>query len=234
MPIVDRRRALALALVALLGGVAAGSLWWAGHGEAAAPSVYVALGASDAVGIGAKVPSRDGWVSQVHDGLDDGTQLVNLGVNGATLADILQLELPVAVDAHPSLVTIWPGVNDLRGGVPLDAFAERLDSLLGALSALDDVTVIVVNIPDLRFVPAFDAIGPDALDAHVRDWNATIADAATRHGAHIVDVYGPGLELAAHPEYVSADGFHPSNDGYRRIAELTLAVIEGQRAAASE
>jgi lysophospholipase L1-like esterase len=218
----------------VLAGVAGGVWWSRSASDAVRQNVYVALGASDAVGVGAGVPSRDGWAARVHAGLGDGTRLVNLGINGATLDDVVQLELPVALDARPTLVTIWPGVNDLRAGVPLDRFAARLDVLLGALGELDSVTLVVVTIPDLRYVPEFTNGDLAALDAQVRAWNVAISAAASRHAALLVDLYGPALELATHPVYVSADGFHPSTAGYRRIAELTLAVIEGQHVQTAE
>src|SRR5207248_1576768 len=113
------RRGLALLLVVaglLLAGVVVAR---ARHqaGAAAGPGVYVALGASDAVGVGASRPAQEGWVPLVYAGLPAGTQLVNLGISGATLRDVLDRELPVALDARPRWVTIWPGVNDLRAAI---------------------------------------------------------------------------------------------------------------------
>lgn len=39
-----------------------------------------------------------------------------------------------------------------------------------------------------------------------------------RQGAVLVDLYGPGVVSEQHPEYVSADGFHPSAQGAAAIA----------------
>lgn len=221
---------LAVAIV-LLGSSLA---WWArrGAGEAAAPAVYVALGASDAVGIGATRPAQEGWVPLVHAGLPAGTQLVNLGVGGATLGEVLNQQAPVAADAGARWITIWPGPNDLRNGVDLALFTTQLDTLFDQLSrdrGAGRATIVVLNLPDLRTVPAYaGALGPrerEALDARVRQWNAAIAGSAARHGALLVDLYAGWPELAAHPEYISADGFHPSGAGYRRIAEFVLAAL---------
>ncbi len=188
--------------------------------------VYVALGASDAVGVGASRPADDGWVPVVHRGLPSETRLLNLGISGATLADVIAAELPVMADVTPALVTLWPSVNDLRAGVPLEAFRAQLDEVLAWSSERENTTVVVLNIPDLRYLPAFASADPDALDATVREWNVAIAEVVARHNAILVDLYGPSLELADHPEYVSDDGFHPSSAGYRRIADLVLRAIE--------
>jgi acyl-CoA thioesterase I len=40
----------------------------------------------------------------------------------------------------------------------------------------------------------------------------------------LVDLYGSWQDLAQHPEYVSTDGFHPSSEGYQRLADLFAAA----------
>ncbi|HUY98998.1 MAG TPA: GDSL-type esterase/lipase family protein [Thermomicrobiaceae bacterium] len=222
----------AIAVVGLL-ALGAASWWlWQGRAAAATPVLYVALGASDAVGVGADQPAADGWVPLVRDGLPTGTrgtQLVNLGIDGATLADVLSQEMPIAVDTHPDLVTLWSGVNDLRDGVSLETFGGQLDSLLGRLGGAR-TRVVVLDLPDLRLLPAFNGQDSAALDATVQRWNAVIAAAAARHGAVLVDLYAARAEFAHHPEYVSADGLHPSSAGYRRIADLVLKAIDNHAA----
>ena len=224
---------VALALVFAL--LAAGGLWWvaggAGRGRAAAaPGVYVALGASDAVGVGAQRPAQEGWAPRVHAGLPAGTQLVNVGISGATLRDVIERQLPVALDARPRWATLWPGVNDLRAGVDEATFGRDLDLVLGELARIEGITVVVLNIPDLRLLPVFGGGNAARLDATVQRRNALIAEAASRHGALLVDLYAGQLELAEHPEYISADGFHPSSAGYARIADLVLERLRAGQA----
>lgn len=199
---------------------------------AARAGVYVALGASDAVGIGATRPASEGWVPRVHSGLPPDTQLVNLGVSGARLRDLIERQLPVALDARPRWVTVWAGVNDVLGEVSEATFAQEIDRLLGQLGQLEGATVVVLNLPDLRLVPIFAQANRERLDATVRARNAAIADAARRHGALLVDLYGGWQELGEHPEYISTDGLHPSRAGYARISELVLAVLRREQALA--
>ena len=233
MTLSGRGAIVALALVLAL--LAAGGLWWvaggAGRGPAAAaPGVYVALGASDAVGVGAQRPAQEGWAPRVHAGLPSGTELVNLGISGATLRDVIERQLPVALDARPRWATLWPGINDLRGGVDEATFGRDLDLVLGELARIEGITVVVLNIPDLRLLPAVGAGNAARLDATVQRRNALIADAASRHGALLVDLYAGQLELAEHPEYISADGFHPSSAGYARIADVVLDALRAGQA----
>jgi lysophospholipase L1-like esterase len=217
-------------LIVSLALTAAAARWSKGH-TGVAPKVYVALGASDVVGIGAERPDVEGWVPRVHAGLPPGTPLLNLGISGATLGDVLREEMPPALDAGPYLITIWPGVNDLRAGVDLQTFAGQLDSLLGNLSRSSSrggagrPTILVLNIPDLRHLPAFTGAEPGALDTTVRTWNAAMTRVAGRYGAILVDLYAHESELSRHPEYISADGFHPSSAGYQRIAGFVLDAL---------
>ena len=220
-----------LIVLFLFGGGFGWWAWWR-EGRGGAPAVYVALGASDAVGVGADVPERDGWAPLVHASLPRGTQMLNLGISGATLEDVLRDEVPPALDARPKWVTLWPGVNDLRAGVALPVFAGQLDQTLGQLTApradspAGPPVVLILNIPDLRRLPAFAGIDPTILDTTVREWNAAIAAAAQRHAVRLVDLYTHGPDLHAHPEYISADGFHPSSAGYRRIAEVVVGTLQ--------
>lgn len=208
--------------------VAGGALfWWSSRdqGVAAGHTVYVALGASDAVGVGADHPSTEGWVPLVTGGLPGRPDLINLGISGARLADVASQELPVAMDAQPDWISLWPGVNDLRDEVSLADFSTQLNALLDQLSRQTRARIILLNIPDLRALPAFASADPTSLDQTVRQWNSAIDAAARSHGAQVIDLYAHSQEITGHPEDVSSDGFHPSTAGYRLIADLVVKTV---------
>ena len=53
--------------------------------------------------------------------------------------------------------------------------------------------------------------------------------AAHAHGAEIVDLYSASRqEVPRRPELIGADGYHPSDEGYARWADLMWAAIEGR------
>jgi lysophospholipase L1-like esterase len=189
------------------------------------PITYVALGASDAVGVGTRSPATEGWVPQLGWRLGPGARTVNLGVSGSTLRQALDEQLGPALDARPTLVTVWLAVNDLNARVPLDAYARDKDTLLGALRGTG-ARVLVANVPDLPRVGVYAQVDAETLRVEIGRWNAVIAGAAARHGAELVDLNANWRELAEHPEYVSADGFHPSVEGYARLAEIFYRVYE--------
>jgi lysophospholipase L1-like esterase len=194
--------------------------------SASEPLTYVAIGASDSVGVGADDPAHDGWVPRFANLLGSETRMVNLGVSGALLEDALRDQLPLAVQQEPDVVTVWLGVNDFNALVPLSVYSAQLDALLGTLRSRTSARIMVGNLPDLSQVSVYSEVlsflglNPAPVRNQVARWNAAIAQVSARHGATVVDLYAGWSELAQHPEYVSSDGFHPSSAGYGRIAEL--------------
>jgi lysophospholipase L1-like esterase len=194
---------------------------------------YVAIGASDAVGIGADDPDTQSWPAVLASWLPPRSRVINLGVPGITLHRALEVELPVALDtlaARGSLVTVWLAVNDFASGVTVKAYIADLQTLLRELRTRTHATILVGNLPDLAALPSFRAIDRGtnmrvALATRIATWNAAIAATVRRYGATLVDLHARWRELAAHPEYVSGDGFHPSTAGYRRLASLFRAAL---------
>jgi lysophospholipase L1-like esterase len=189
------------------------------------PVTYVAIGASDAVGIGASNPETDGWVPRFGARLGPNERIVNLGVSGSTLSQALDEQLGPALDAQPDVVTVWLAVNDLNARVPLDQYAADLDRLLAQLETTH-ARVLVGNVPDLAALAAYRGVDPEPLGAEVDRWNAVIAETSARHGATLVDLYGHWQEISQHPEYLSADGFHPSSEGYQALADAFAGALQ--------
>jgi lysophospholipase L1-like esterase len=192
--------------------------------QAARPLTYVAIGASDAVGVGAKDPETEGWVPRFGARLGPNVRIVNLGVSGSTLGQALDEQLGPALDAQPEVVTVWLAVNDLNARVPLETYAANLDTLLGQLEQTH-ARVLVGDVPDLGALAAYRGVDPTLLRAEVDRWNRVIAEATTRHRATLVDLYAHWREIADHPEYLSADGFHPSAEGYQALADVFAGAL---------
>ena len=114
---------------------------------------------------------------------------------------------------------MWLAVNDLNSRVPLERYAADLDALLGQLET-SHARVLVGNVPDLGRLAAYRGIDPLPLQAEVARWNQVIADTTARHGDALVDLYARWQQVADHPEYLSADGFHPSSEGYQALADV--------------
>lgn len=200
---------------------------------------YVALGASDAVGIGAENPATQAYVPILISRLPAGAHRLNLGVSGIALHDALQRELPQALAAHPTVVTVWLVVNDFKGCVSLPQYSADLETLLGQLQSQTQAQVFMANLPDVNALPAIqdrsfgaipclDGLGASQIRGVVAQWNAALAAAAQRHHVVLVDL--SFFNATAHPEYISGDGLHPSSAGYLQLANLFWAEITAHNA----
>jgi lysophospholipase L1-like esterase len=187
---------------------------------------YVALGASDAVGIGA-IPIGRGYVFRIEDALEarlPTVDLLNLGIPGAMADDIFRaLELALRIGIQPDLVTLWTGANDLTGGEDPAAFEANLEAILAALVIQTDALVVIADLPDLTRLPRFVAeprasVTPERVAA----FNQAIDRQALAAGVQVVRL----SRLPITDDLSSdLDGFHPSNEGHLQIAQAFLAVI---------
>jgi lysophospholipase L1-like esterase len=208
--------------------------------SASAPVVYAAIGASETYGIGAGDRYRQAWPQVFYnDVLPPSAVLYNFGIPGATTAQALHDEVPAAVAVRPTVVTVWLNVNDLIQGVSPQAYGTQLRELLHALRRGGQTRVLVANTPDLGQLPAYRACLPNppaggpaclipqalvptqqAVAAAVAAYNTAISRAAKQEGATVVDLHLSDPQISQHPEWLSADGFHPNGQGYAVIAKL--------------
>jgi lysophospholipase L1-like esterase len=202
--------------------------------------VYAAIGASETYGVGANDRYRQAWPQVFYnDVLPASAVLYNFGIPGATTAQALRDEVPGAVAVHPAVVTVWLNVNDLIRGVSPQAYAVQLQQLVHALRRGGRTRVLVANTPDLGQLPAYQAClpnppagvpecliptglvpSPDRLAAAVDAYNGVIAQVVEEEGATLVDLHAHEALMGQHPEWLSADGFHPNGLGYVAIARV--------------
>lgn len=188
---------------------------------------YVAIGASDTFGIGADDPSTQSWPADLAAKLGSGVRLVNLGIPGIFLHQALNVEVPVALDAHPDLVTIWLALNDAANNVPVDSYTHDLDALLSRIqAAAPQARIAVANLPDLTLLPYFSSSDPQTLYTQAQTYNAAIASVVKLHHVIEVDLYRQWRDLRDHPEYISGDGLHPSTLGYTQIADFFFSALQ--------
>jgi len=195
-----------------------------------APIHYVALGDSTVEGIGASQPDLN-YVSRLHARLRTrypNARVTNLGKGGATSADVIADQLDRAIAQRPDLVTLSIGPNDITRGIPVAQYEHHLDVILGRLRRETGALIAVNLLPDLAVTPRY---GSGPRSAFVSDltiaFNEALAAQARRHVTVIVDLYEPSREeVPRQPMLLWKDGYHPSDAGYARWAELMWAGIE--------
>jgi len=219
----------------------------------AAPSgpelVYVAVGASETVGFGADQPLREAWPRVLYrDELPESAVFVNMGIPGATVAQAIRDELPMALSVRPALATVWLNVNDIIDGVDPDDFERDLGTLVKALRREGATRVLVANVPPIDRLPVYLACrpnpptggppcrigatlpGPEALNRVVDAYNSASERVVTREGAVLVDLRSVGLaarKAGTEDALVSGDGFHPSTAGHEAVADAFAEALRG-------
>ncbi|GAC1455437.1 MAG: hypothetical protein NVS1B1_02810 [Candidatus Limnocylindrales bacterium] len=186
---------------------------------------YVAIGASDTVGVGATEPRTGSWPARIAARLTP-AMYTNLGVSGSLAAQARTQQLQPAVDTGPTVVTIWLAVNDLNAGVTTEAYAETIRGLLQELVGRTQARIFIGNVPDLRAVPAYRTVDPTQLGARIDAYDRAIAAAAAPFPQRVflVDLFTSSAELMS-TGTVSTDGFHPSDAGYQLIADRFIAAM---------
>jgi acyl-CoA thioesterase I len=90
------------------------------------------------------------------------------------------------------------------------------------LRADTEAVLVMANVPDLTRLPRFAARPEPAVTTErIRTFNTAIARQAGRYRVPLVDLFAQPVDAAL----VSADGFHPSNTGHARIAQLFLDTL---------
>jgi lysophospholipase L1-like esterase len=188
--------------------------------------IYLALGASDATGVGA-LPLTEGYVYLITRELDReiaGVFLVNLGVPGARI-DLIKEQVRVAkqLGTKANLVTLWTGANDVVNGDDPKQFQEQLRGLLTMVRQDIARTIVVANVPDLAQLPRFRmSPSPTVTPARIDAFNRAIAEETHSAGGTLVDLH----TTAVTDDLVfDLDGFHPNNAGHRQITGQFLQVI---------
>lgn len=208
---------------------------------------YVAVGASETVGVGADQPEAQAWPQVFYrTALPRAAVYVNLGVPGSTVEQAVRDQLPTAVAEHPDVATVFLNVNDIVHEVPVAAYRADLQSLLESLRATG-AKVLVANVPPLDRLPLLKACLPfapgpggscdtsrrislDEIDRVVDEFNLAIDEVAAATGAVVVDLHAAGLRARQQGDetgIISSDGFHPSTAGHELIARSFAAALRG-------
>jgi lysophospholipase L1-like esterase len=111
--------------------------------------------------------------------------------------------------------------------VPPDQFARRFEGLVAAIRARTQAAVVVSNVPDVSLSRAVWPALRAQVAARVDAYNRVIATVARRHELRVFDLCRMTRErLPSHPEYLSADGYHPSDLGYQAWADGLWQVVQ--------
>ena len=186
---------------------------------------YVALG--DSYTIGTSVGEAERWPNQVVARVPDLELVANLGVNGFTSRDCIEVELPRLPALQPELLSVLIGVNDIVQRVPDAAYRANVERILDEVVRLVGADrAVLVTTPDYTVTPAGADYGdPVVQSAGIRRNNAINTELAGARGITVVDIYDISLEAATDRNLVADDGLHPSGAQYARWVDRIAPVM---------
>lgn len=164
-----------------------------------------------------------GWADRVADALAShrgGVQYANLAIRGRLLDQVVDEQVPVALQLAPALMTFHAGANDvLRPRLDLARLLHRYTAAVDRLRATGSPVVLFTVIGRTgargRLARAV-AARFDAFNDHVRH-------TAASHGAFLVDV--GGAPSMSDPRLWHEDRLHLNADGHARVAAAVLEAL---------
>ena len=188
--------------------------------------IYVVLGDSTAVGVGA-AGLEDSCAFQIATTFADlkkrRVRVINMAVSGAVLNDVLEKQLPQLAKLKPDLISVSIGANDATHFASMEKYRAQMQWLIEKLGA-SKAQVLMATTPDMFQSPALPL--PLAMSANRRAkmQNVILAKAAANSLIKVVDLFNRGqLIYAQNPNLYAADFFHPSSGGYQIWARLFIA-----------
>jgi lysophospholipase L1-like esterase len=166
-----------------------------------------------------------GWADRLAGILDGdarlrehGVEFANLAVRGRRVQDVVDEQIPRAVELGADLVSVMIGSNDLMGPrADPDVLAARLDDGVARLRA-SGADVLLATSFDPRFAPFLRPLrGRSAV------FNAHLWTIARKHGTFVLDVWG--MRELQDPLVWAEDRVHLSAMGHRIVASRAAQAL---------
>ncbi|MFJ5262680.1 SGNH/GDSL hydrolase family protein [Streptomyces sp. NPDC088387] len=189
------------------------------------PARFVALGDSLTEGVGDPTGNGwRGWAALLAGGLADHRgDFTNLAFSGAQTRDVLERQLPAALDLRPDVASVVVGVNDtLRATFDIHAVAARLDRVYSAF-AEQGTLLLTVCLPDPGTMLGLPAALANPLARRQRAVNTVVHALSERYGA--VHLHACDGAWTMDRAMWSADRLHPSERGHRQLALRSHALL---------
>jgi lysophospholipase L1-like esterase len=154
-----------------------------------------------------------------------GSRIDNVAIGGATVADVVRLEVDRLRGTRYTCAIVCAGGNDVVRATPETAFASAYATLLKRLArTVPGARIICCGVPDVSVSPIFADERAATLATAQRD-NRAVRRAAHAAGAAFVDLFALTHALRDPQRFLGRDRFHPSDAGYAVLARALTPVL---------
>lgn len=176
------------------------------------PKVIVALG--DSITYGYPYTPNESWVQQVASRC--GQQIVNRGVCGDTTGGMAARFTSDVLRIKPKSVILLGGANDIFSYIQLAIMRENMADMVQLAEQQGILPILGLPTPC-----DFDEKGQLS---QFRQW---LAEFASTKSLPVIDFYTPLLSCnGKFADGLAIDGIHPSLQGYERMADIAVAVLD--------
>lgn len=191
------------------------------------------LGDSTAIGIGTSTRQQTFSYQVIRASLlakYGSVNYINRAVSGAKVQEVIDNQLPAALQDQPDLVFISIGANDATGGTTPDKYQASLRSLLDRLTQETQAKVVLLGIPSVYAAPVLLPLFPQIIDIFTHrliDVENKLLLAYPAGRVLPVELYNStGPVFDRQPELFAADGYHPNEQGYTVWAKEVEKVLD--------
>lgn len=193
-------------------------------------STFLALG--DSYTIGESVKEAERWPSQLVTQLQiEGIKISQPRIVAQTgwTTDELQMAINLAnFDTSYDLVSLSIGVNNQYRGYPIEQQQKEFEELLAQaiiFAGGDPKKVFVVSIPDYGVTPFGKDRDPHKIKQEINEYNELNRKVAEASHIAYFDITPISREADKKPEYVAADGLHPSGIMYSKWVDIMFPWV---------
>ena len=155
--------------------------------------------------------------------------MINRGVAGQTMAQMLVRFRQDVLDLHPQTVHILAGVNDIAGNTgptTMKRIEENMMSMIEQAQAQHIRVVVGSLTPSAKF-----GFKPNIMPiSYIHEFNIWLKQYASEKHAEYIDYFSALADKdQGLPPSLSVDGLHPKPAGYAIMDPLALKAIEGKK-----
>lgn len=170
-----------------------------------------------------------------------GSHINNIGVSGIDSSTLVHDQLPQALAAHPNVVTVLVGSNDMwndgwndtdTSAETIQTYRDNMDAILSQLQRAG-IKVFVGLVDDQSRRPVAQGSGMGLNDAQrarmsriATAFNQIIQEKAAQYGATTADFFH--TTIFTNPATLSDDGNHPNAAGYDAMTTVWFNAMRSQ------
>ncbi len=164
---------------------------------------------------------EESWPVLLTNKLQEAGVLVELTANpaktGWLTGHVIELELPLFEQYHPTFSTLLIGANDWVQDIGVSEFQANLKNIIDQMQKVlpDPSKLILLTIPDFSVTQIGEIFaGEKDVVKGIQEYNQIVFSEGQQRKLPVVDLFPISKEMKNDPELVSIDGLHPSAKEY--------------------